>query len=129
LAMQTTAVEEDPNQQVSERDLLIGQKIKYYRTIHDITQEELSKMLGYSAPSAISMIERGQRGISKQKLLKFCKLLDIHISSIIIPEESKHSDDPVYRDFLALYNAPKKPEVYETIKQLIQIGAKELHRL
>jgi len=110
----------------SERDRLIGQKIKYYRVLYDITQEELAKKLGYTAPAAISMIERGQRGISKQKLLKFCQLLDIHISDIILPEPSKFLEDEVYNNFMFVHTAPKKPAMYDSIKQLLEIAAKEL---
>jgi len=110
----------------SERDRQIGQKIKYYRTIYDMTQDDLAIALGYQSPSVISMIERGLRGISKEKLLKFCQILDIHISDVIEYNPDRHKEDPLYQDFMYIYNSERKPKAYESIAHLIKLAADEL---
>ena len=71
---------------------LIGTKILYYRTLQDMTQEELAKRVHMSR-SALSRIENGTRN----KDLSICRVMEIarglHIDSQLLltytPEEKR----------------------------------------
>ena len=61
---------------------VIGQKIKYYRRMKSMTQKELATELRV-ASSYIANIEQGQKGISLDKLVDFCRYLNIGLSDLL----------------------------------------------
>jgi transcriptional regulator with XRE-family HTH domain len=61
---------------------IIGQKIRQHRKMKSMTQKELAAELGV-ASSYIANIEQGQKGISLDKLVEFCKYLNIELSDLL----------------------------------------------
>ena len=55
----------------------MGEKIKNRRSELKITQEELSKLTGYSDRSSITKIEKGQVDLTLSKLKEFAKILKV----------------------------------------------------
>jgi transcriptional regulator with XRE-family HTH domain len=66
---------------------IIGQRIKHYRRIKDLTQRELAVHIGV-ASSFIANIEQGQKGVSLDKLVDICRYLDIGLSDLF-PMENR----------------------------------------
>ena len=63
----------------------IGDRIKYHRKLRDLTQEELAEKVGV-APTHITNIERGNKGVSLEVLLLICEKLEIGLPDIL-PED------------------------------------------
>lgn len=112
----------------SEFNIMIGRNVLHYRKKFNMLQDELSEELGYAHPSTISAIERGQRSMSKEKLIKCADLFGIHVAELLNVTEaplSKDKDDLV-NNFLFLVESKEKPVVYEAIKKLISDGCEEI---
>lgn len=60
---------------------IIGNNIKNIRTSEKISQERLAELIGKSA-HFISLLERGESGLSVGTLLDICRILNIDTNSI-----------------------------------------------
>ena len=56
---------------------LFGARVRYYRERRNLTQKELSEMVGYTVPATISRIENGNQTIPLSKLPAFCEALQV----------------------------------------------------
>lgn len=57
----------------------LGDKIKELREEHAVSQEELAEAVGYKSGTPISLIEKGKRGISTEKLQAISRYLKVDI--------------------------------------------------
>ena len=73
----------------------IGARIQKIRTERNITQEKLAELVDLSSSQQISEIERGLSGISVQKLMDFCKALDIDADYLLFGTASRNPDNPM----------------------------------
>lgn len=64
---------------------LVREKIKYYRKLNKLTQEQLSELSGISC-DYLSEIERGKRTPSLKRLIIIAETLDVDISHFFIQE-------------------------------------------
>jgi transcriptional regulator with XRE-family HTH domain len=62
--------------------MTIGERIKFYRTKANMTQEELAAAIGVAQVN-ISYMENDKIGINLEKLYKICDALGITIADII----------------------------------------------
>jgi transcriptional regulator with XRE-family HTH domain len=53
-----------------------GTKLKLYRTLKNVTQDTLGKACGYTSGMYISMMEKGQKPCSDEKLKQILEALD-----------------------------------------------------
>lgn len=60
----------------------LGQRIKYYRKRHSLTQGELASKIGVE-PLHITNIETGKEGVSLDKLVLICQCLHVSLSDIM----------------------------------------------
>ena len=60
---------------------IIGSNIKKIRTLEQLSQEQLAERIGKSA-HFVSLLERGQSGLSVGTLLNICRVLNIDTNSI-----------------------------------------------
>lgn len=60
---------------------IIGNNIKKLRTFEGISQEKLAEKIGKSA-HFISVLERGESGLSVPTLIKICEALNVDTNSI-----------------------------------------------
>jgi putative transcriptional regulator len=63
-------------------------RLKVYRAMHDLTQEELAKKLGVSRQTIIA-IERGKYDPSLKLAFKIAKLFGVKIEDIFIYDEDR----------------------------------------
>lgn len=71
-----------PNQRkLTKEDRLLAENIQRLRRKRDISQEELSTKLGFSA-SYIAFIETGRRGTTLPVLYKLAKIFDIKLKDL-----------------------------------------------
>jgi transcriptional regulator with XRE-family HTH domain len=61
---------------------VLSGKIKHYRKVFGMTQEEFASELGVEALH-ISNIERGKKGISLEMLLLICKRFNVSMSDLM----------------------------------------------
>lgn len=67
---------------MSEEDIYIGEKIRQFRIIKHISQEELGKVLNLNK-QAVSRIEKGIRRVSHVELMKIAEFLKEPIESFV----------------------------------------------
>ena len=67
-------------------------RLKVYRAMHDMTQEDLAKKLGVTRQTIIS-IEKGKYDPSLDLAFKMAWLLKVRIEDIFEYEEEKNSGD------------------------------------
>ena len=67
--------------------IIVGKRIKQFRSKKRLTQEELAFQIGTSA-AYISNIESGKKKPSLQKLAQIAEVLDVTINDFIYPQNS-----------------------------------------
>lgn len=70
----------------------IGNKIKNLRKISGYTQEEIAEKLDIGDRIKISRIENGKQSMTTNEMIKFCKLLNISLDSLINNEKLSSED-------------------------------------
>ena len=71
---------------------ILGERIRYYRRLNNMTQKELAAKLGV-APRYIGNIEQGHRGPSLDMLVELCKRFNIGLSDILPIEAGLTEED------------------------------------
>ncbi|MBN2499436.1 MAG: ImmA/IrrE family metallo-endopeptidase [Anaerolineales bacterium] len=97
----------------------IGLQIKRARERLGISQEELSKAIGYNSPASISHYESGQRKVSIEDLQKISDFLGLPISHFIDSNEPK----PEIQKF-QLRATGIRPAVQEDIEEFLEFASK-----
>jgi len=70
--------------------MTLGEKIRYYRELQGMSQDELAQKTGYSTRSAISRIEAGGRDLNQRKILIFAMAL--HVDPVVLLPDTEKSD-------------------------------------
>lgn len=65
-----------------ETTTIIGKKIRYYRTLRNLTQDELAERIG-STGSYIGRIERGEQNVKLATIEKIATALDLNVFVIL----------------------------------------------
>ena len=65
---------------------ILGERIRYYRTLRGLTQKEMAAKLGVS-PRYIGHIEQGYRGMSLDMQVEMCRFFGVGMSDLL-PVES-----------------------------------------
>lgn len=47
---------------------IVGERLRFFRELHNITQTEIAQKLGYTSTGTWSLIENGIRGLNKTKM-------------------------------------------------------------
>jgi len=61
---------------------MVGQQMRRFRLIHNMTQEKVAEDLGVQ-PGHIIAVEKGRKGLSFSKILKACELFNIDITEML----------------------------------------------
>ena len=105
----------------------IGNKIKKKRKISGYTQEEIAEKLDIGDRIKISRIENGKQSMTANEMIKFCKLLNISLDSLINNEKLSSED---FIDISKRYIFNEQVDIEErkeVVKKLyIELANKEL---
>jgi len=113
------------DKRIDEDDYSIGQRIKHFRILHGMTQQELADLLGYSGSGPICTIEKGIRGISRPQLYKCCEIFRIGLSDLIINAEDYN--EPIMDDLKTLLLHKDQTPLLDVIQDLISIAIKAIN--
>ena len=108
----------------------IGNKIKNLRKINGYTQEEIAEKLDIGDRIKISRIENGKQSMTANEMIKFCKLLNISLDSLINNENLSSED---FIDISKRYIFNEKVDIEErkeVVKKIyIELANKELSNI
>lgn len=107
----------------------IGNKIKNLRKINGYTQEEIAEKLDIGDRIKISRIENGKQSMTANEMIKFCKLLNISLDSLINNENLSSED---FIDISKRYIFNEKLDIEErkeVVKIYIELANKELSNI
>lgn len=111
---------------ISYRD--IGARVRTLRQERDLTQTELAKILG-TTQTAVSEIERGNRGLTVQQLVKLSRALKTSPDGIL-GEENGHQPRPKSAKILRrLHRVEQLPEPQQDAVLKIIDGVIKAHRV
>jgi len=110
---------------------LLGQRIREYREMLEISQEKLADLLGVSRPT-ISQIENGERKVCAEELQKLAEIFNVSVDALLNPKKEpqvkiREEQVPYQKESGIRINVPQKnlekfKEVFIYI--LNKIGAK-----
>ena len=108
----------------------IGNKIKNLIKINGYTQEEIAEKLDIGDRIKISRIENGKQSMTANEMIKFCKLLNISLDSLINNENLSSED---FIDISKRYIFNEKLDIEErkeVVKKIyIELANKELSNI
>ncbi len=98
-------------------NLEIGKRIKERRKALNLTREELSALVGYSA-GFIQEVERGRSGLSSESMKAFSTALKLSTDSLIF---GSNTDDASYiSTLLSSVPAHKRPHIIKVIEEAVE---------
>ena len=99
---------------------VIGQNIKQIRLLKNLTQEELAEKLDKSI-NFISLIERGESGISISTIIDICNALQINSDELFngLIDKQVVTDDEFITNSLNMFNREDKKIVKGLIEYII----------
>lgn len=105
----------------------IGNRIRYYRTLKEISQEKLSELSSLH-PSYIGQLERGEKTPSIETLYKICQGMNISLVQLLndIDDVSSENTDYIYYAYetyklIETQTPSTQKHLYNIIKQIINI--------
>lgn len=75
----------------------VGQRIKSAREKASLTQSELATKLGYSSPTAVSLIEAGERSVKVETIEKIASILHQDVNYLATGKKSNSTIKTVLR--------------------------------
>ena len=66
----------------------VGQRIKFAREKEGLSQSQLAKALGYNSPTAISLIEAGERNVKVEILAQIARILHQDVDFLMTGNKS-----------------------------------------
>lgn len=67
----------------TEQQHLIAQRISYFRNLRNINQQDLSNMMAFNQRQTLSDIERGERQVQADELVRFAEFLEIPAMALL----------------------------------------------
>ena len=82
---------------------LLGERVKFYRKLNNLTQEELAEAMDFNTKS-ISLLENGHNYIALNKVPKLCSTLKIHPYQLFIFDKRNTKTENIKNDIQELVN-------------------------
>ena len=95
----------------------IGDRIRQYRSIRGITQEELAYMIG-SSSAYICNVELGKKKPSLQMLSEIADAMNLTVNDFLYDRKPTVTDS--ITDILALFNQEKQQRIIRHLTEFIQ---------
>lgn len=93
----------------------LGEKIRYYRTLRDWTQDDMADKMKLSLP-AYSKIERNITDVSYSRLKQIAQIFGITLAELVTL-----SDKPLESETLRKELAEKEKEINQLQKKIIEL--------
>ena len=97
----------------------IGQRVKHYRIMNNLTQMELAAKIGTASKSYITNIEAGAKGIGLERMVELCGFFNITVSDLL-PIITKETDNDA---------ALKEKAIFETVDLLKTLNTSQVTML
>ena len=68
----------------------VGERLKYYRELAGLSQEELGRIVGYRSRSAIYNIEKNRSGIPAGKIQRLADILGVSSEELLGTSEHEY---------------------------------------
>ncbi len=95
----------------------IGDRIRQYRSIRGITQEELAYMIG-SSSAYICNVELGKKKPSLQMLSEIADAMNLTVNDFLYDRKPAETDS--ITEILALFNQEKQQRIIRHLTEFIQ---------
>lgn len=103
----------------SDYNVMIGKRLRYLREYRGMTQEELGRHLGYTSSGTVSLIEAGERGMSKRRIIDTARKLDVHPYILQTPDEIPHDKLILISEIIKVVLDPTKEQTTEAIHAIV----------
>ncbi len=100
---------------------LIGERIKFYRKLNNLTQEELAEAIDFNTKS-ISLLENGHNYIALNKVPKLCSILKIHPYQLFIFDKRNTQTENIHNDIQELLNIMDKKKLKLAYRLLYELN-------
>lgn len=97
---------------------IVGERLRFFRELHNITQTEIAQKLGYTSTGTWSLIENGIRGLNKTKMAEAAKILGTYVE--VLTSETEMTKDELIdmNTLMDIRTNPKHPRYKELLKFL-----------
>jgi len=82
---------------------LIGERVRYYRNLRNLTQEQLAEIMEFNTKS-ISLLENGHNYIALNKVPRLCKALEIEPYQLFIFDKRNMRTENIKADIQEILN-------------------------
>lgn len=87
---------------------ILGAKVRQLRLLHGMTQVELAKQMGFTSTGAISQVESGQRGLTRENILRLSRIFGVHPSVLFTPIAISDEEMRMFVDLMRLVQASRR---------------------
>ena len=102
----------------------VGKNLRLLRELLGMEQADLGRLIGYEQPM-VSLIEKGERGLKGEPLLRAAEALNIDVSFLVAEKKYTKEEAQMILDFHKLLRRPEKSKHYDTIKTLLKLSKTE----
>lgn len=102
---------------------VFGRKIRILREIHDVTQNDLAKHLGYSSTGAITQVEAGDKGVKFENIQRIAEFFSVDPIYLLDPSEMSKEDLKAAVQFRKMLKKGNKAKYKKAIIALLQSEA------
>ncbi len=99
----------------------IGNRIKSYRKLKGLTQEQLAELMDFNTKS-ISLLENGHNYIALNKVPKLCNALDIKPYQLFIFDKRNNKSEKIQDDIIELLNTMDSTKLKLAYKLLYELN-------
>lgn len=116
------------NNEPSELMVNFGKRVKHFRTLSGMSQEELAKKLGYKSKASIAHIEAGTTKVQAYKVIDFAQVLGVSVAELMQIELFEYSE--VDHQFIAKKEDTRNRDtiIRETLELLLKLDINQLEK-
>lgn len=100
---------------------LIGERVRYYRNLRNLTQEQLAEIMEFNTKS-ISLLENGHNYIALNKVPKLCEALDIEPYQLFIFDKRNVRTENIKADIQEILNTMDNKKLKLAYNLLYALG-------
>lgn len=100
--------------------IIFGKRMKLLRRLKKWSQMDLAFRLGYSSSGTLSLIERGEREMDREKMLQVAEIFGVHPAVMLSPHEMDDEDLQMVIDLMSVIKKKYKSPHYRSIQRLLK---------